>query len=72
MSTRVEIGKDKTIFIVCGVRLLYGNYVSLLTGFYVELEVQVISIMMSYFKRKQYWLRVYVTWHITIIDDVVV
>ena len=34
------------------------KYANVLMAFYAELKVQVISMMMSYFKREQYRLRV--------------
>ena len=39
-------------------RLLYSRDANLLRAFYAELEVQVVSRIMSYFKWEQYRLRV--------------
>ena len=44
------------VMFIGNVRLLYSRDANLLRAFYAELEVQVVSRIMSYFKREQYRL----------------
>ena len=65
-------GANDAIFIG-NARLLYSRDASLLRALYAELEVQVISMIMSYFKREQYRLRVQSdSCHLQFMDDAVV
>ena len=44
------------VMFIANVRLLFSGDANLLRAFYAELEVQVVSRIMSYFKREQYRL----------------
>ena len=60
------------VIFIGNARLLYSRYANLLRAFYAELEVQVISRIMSYFKREQYQLRVQSdSCQLQFVDDVV-
>ena len=48
----------KDVIFIGNARLLYSRYANLLRAFYAKWKVQVISMIMSYFKREQYRLRV--------------
>ena len=65
-------GANDVIFIG-NAKLLYSRYANLLRAFYSKLEVQVISRIMSYFKREQYRLRMESdSCQLQVVDDFVV